>query len=113
MSSGSIKNNNEDFMKNCLTLVKCLNLAKREIQKNNFIVISKLVSNLFEHRDKESYMGISETIISFLSLSDKKNRNSGYLNSNIISFNNLDNEFKQIMKKEFAETIRDLRNSII
>lgn len=113
MSSGSIKNNNEDFIKNCLTLVESLNLAKKEIQKSNFIVISQLVSNLFEYQNDESYKGISNALISFLRLSNKEDQNSNYLNSNKITFNDLDNEFKQIMKNEFAGAISDLRKDII
>ena len=74
MSSGSIKRNYPDFLKNCLTLEQSLNLAKKEVQKNNFKLISKLMSNLFECKNKESFLGISNTIVSFLSLSERKNQ---------------------------------------
>ena len=109
MSSGSIKKNSQEFLKNCLTLEESLNLAKREVQKNNYKVVSKLMSNLFERKNNESYIGISNAIISFLSLSKKKHQKDIYKDTKELSFNELDTEFKKIMKKEFAEVIRELK----
>jgi len=110
MSSGSIKKNNQDFLKNCLTLEESLNLAKREVQKNNFKVISKLMSNLFERKNNETYIGISNALISFLSLSQKKHQKDIYKDTKEMLFNELDPKFKKIMKKEFVEAIRELES---
>lgn len=110
MSSGSIKRNYPDFLKNCLTLEQSLNLAKKEVQKNNFKLISKLMSKLFECKNKESFTGISNAIISFLSLSERKNQKDQYQDTKELSFKQLDPEFRDIMKKEFAEAIKDLKN---
>lgn len=110
MSSDSIKNSNENFLKNCLTLEESLNLAKRETQKDKFLVISRLISDLFEYRDKESYIGISNALISFLSLSNKKHTKTNYINTKKLSFDELDPEFKKIMMDEFDEAIKDLIN---
>ena len=110
MSSGSIKKNSQEFLKNCLTLEESLNLAKREVQKNNYKIVSKLMSNLFECNNKESYIGISNAIVSFLSLSEKKLQKEIYNDTKELSFNELDTEFKNIMKKEFATVIRELKS---
>lgn len=110
MSSGLIKKNNQDFLKNCLTLEESLNLAKREVKKINFKLISNLMSTLFERKNNESYIGISNAIISFLSLSKKKHQKDIYKDTKELSFNELDTEFKKIMKKEFAEVIRELKS---
>lgn len=113
MSSGSVKRNYPDFLKNCLTLEQSLNLAKKEVQKSNFKLISKLIANLFECKNKESFLGISSAIVSFLSLSERKHQKNQYQDTKGLSFNQLDPKFREIMKKEFAEAIRDLKNENI
>lgn len=111
MSSGSVKKKNKDFLENCLTLEESLNLAKKEVQKNNFKVISKLISNLFESKNKESYGGISNAIISFLNLSKKENNADIYSDIRNVPFKDLEPEFKQILKQEFADAIRSFNNN--
>ena len=110
MSSGSVKRDNKDFLKNCLSLEESLNLARREVQKTNFKVISKLISNLFENKNKESYRRFSNTIVSFLSLSNKENNKDVYSTTKNIPFKELDPELKQILKQEFIDAIRSLKN---
>ena len=110
MSSGSVKRSSKDFIKNCLTLEESLILARREVQKTNFKVISKLVSNLFENKNNETYNRISNGIISFLSLSNKEANKDVYSNTKNIPFKELDPELKQILKQEFIDAIRSLKN---
>ena len=110
MSSGTLKRSSKDFIKNCLTLEESLILARRVVQKTNFKVISKLVSNLFENKNNETYIRISNGIISFLSLSNKDNNADVYSNTKNIPFKELDPEFKQILKKEFADAIHSPTN---
>jgi len=110
MSSGSVKRSSKDFIKNCLTLEESLILARREVQKTNFKVISKLISNLFGNKNKESYRGFSKAIVSFLSFSNKENYTDVYSTTNNIPIKELDPELKQILKKEFADAINSPTN---
>ena len=110
MSSGSVKRNNKDFLKNCLTLEESLILARREVQKTNYKVISKLVSNLFENKNNKSYIGISNGIVSFLSLSNRENNTDIYSTTKNIPFKELDPEFKQILKREFTDATKSQKN---
>lgn len=110
MSSGLIKRNDKDFLKNCISLEESLKLARREVQKSNFKVISELISNLFENKNKESYIGYSNAIVSFLSLSKKETNVKDYPNTKYIPFKDLDPKLKQILRQEFADTIENFKN---
>ncbi|MFX1444759.1 MAG: hypothetical protein ACFFHV_15210 [Promethearchaeota archaeon] len=109
MSSGLLKRRNKDFLKNCLSLEESLNLARRQVQKTNFKVITSLISNLFESKNKESYSGISNAIVSFLSLSNKIKKTDVCLTTKNIPFKELVPECKQILKQEFGDAIKNLK----
>jgi len=111
MSSGSVKRNNKDFLKNCLSLEESLNLARREVQKTNFKVITNLISNLFENKNNDSYRGFSNAIVSFLSLSNKEKNSDLCSPTKNIPFKELDPKIKQILKQEFADAIKSYEES--
>ena len=67
----------------------------------------------FESEKKESYIGISDSIISFFSLSNKKNNKDIYSDTKNVRFNELNPEFKQILKQEFLEAIICLKNDLL
>ncbi|MFX1257703.1 MAG: hypothetical protein ACFFAN_07590 [Promethearchaeota archaeon] len=110
MSFETIKKSNEDLVEEPLKDKKSLNLSKKKIQKYNFKGISKLASNsLKQNNSTETYIDISEAIISFLSLSKRKNSRDIYLGRNNIGFKELDIEFKTILKQEFEDAIKNLK----
>lgn len=68
---------------------------------------------LLENQKNESLIGISESTISFLSLSNKDNNKDIYSNTKNVSFSELNPEFKQILKQEFLDAILNLKNDLI
>ncbi len=68
---------------------------------------------LFESQKNESLMGISNSIISFLSLSNEKNNEDIYSDTKNVRFNELNPEFKQILKQEFLDAILSLKNDLL
>ena len=57
---------------------------------------------LVESNDNELFMAISESKVSFLSLNEKKKKADIYSNTRNMLFNELDKEFKNILKNEFT-----------
>jgi len=68
---------------------------------------------LLENQKNESLMGISESTISFLSLLDKNDNEDIYSNTKNVRFNELNPEFKQILKQEFLDAILNLKNDLL
>jgi hypothetical protein len=58
---------------------------------------------LFENSIDESFMGISDSKISFLSLSKKEKKADLYSNTKNIPFNKLNPEFQKILIEEFTD----------
>ena len=79
MSSGTIKNNVQNF--------------------------------LLENKNNESIMGISESTISFMSLSNNNNEDI-YSDTKNVNISELNPEFKQILKQEFLDAILRLKNDL-
>jgi len=67
----------------------------------------------FESEKKESFIGISDSIISFLSLSNKETNKDIYSDTKNVRFNELNPEFKQILKQEFLDAILSLKNDLL
>jgi len=67
----------------------------------------------FEIEKKESFVGISKSIISFLSLSNRETNKDIYSDIKNVRFNELNPEFKQILKQEFLDAILSLKNDLL
>jgi hypothetical protein len=80
-------------------------------KSEDYEIISQSITNLFENTPQESFLGISEAIVSFLSLSNKKSQKN-YKDSKDLPFKDTDSQIKQIMKEEFIDAIRSLKNRI-
>ena len=83
MSSGSLKSNNKGIIRSSLAL---------------------------ESEKKESYYGLSGALVSFSSLSNKDHTTDGYSTNRNIPFTELDPELKQILRQEFTDTPKNLKN---
>ena len=68
---------------------------------------------LYGSQKNESLMGISDSTISFLSLSNKKNNEDTYSDIKNVKFGELNREFKQILKQEFLDAILSLKNDLL
>ncbi len=105
MSSGSIKKKYRNLEKNGSKIDNSQVLSNNEIQRKNFTHITKLVSDLFRHKDSQDYGEISDAVVSFLSLSRKKYSKEVISERKNIPFDDLDSEFKNILKQEFEDSI--------
>jgi hypothetical protein len=81
-------------------------------------MISKSFNNdipyFFKKSQKnESLFGISDSTISFLSLTNKKSSRDIYSDTKNIQFNELNPEFKQILKQEFLDAIINLKKNLL
>ena len=88
MSSGSTEKNNE-----------ILNKRQNKVSYD----VSKLVFDVFKYKNNQYIFGISNAIVSFSSLSKKKQINKIY-SKNKIAFTQLDSEFKNILIQEFVDS---------
>ena len=89
MSSGSTEKNNE-----------ILNKRQNKVSYD----VSKLVFDVFKYKNNQYIFGISNAIVSFSSLSKKKQINKIY-SKNKIAFTQLDSEFKTILIQEFVDAV--------
>ncbi len=105
MSSGSIKKKDRNLEENESKIENQQVLSNNEIQKKKFTHISKLVSDLFKHKDSQYFCDISDAVVSFLSLSKKKYSEEVIFERKNILFDDLDSEFKNILKQEFEDSI--------
>ncbi|MFX1453539.1 MAG: hypothetical protein ACFFCM_22100 [Promethearchaeota archaeon] len=58
-------------------------------------------------------MGITESTISFMTLSNNKNNKDIYSDTKNVEFSELNPEFKQILKQEFLDAIIKLKNDFL
>jgi len=77
-------------------------------KSEDFEIIFQSVTKLFENYPQESFLGISEAIVSFLSLNNNKSPKN-YKDSKEIPFKDTDPQIKRIMKEEFIDAIRSLK----
>ncbi len=105
MSSGSIKKKYRNLEENGSKIENSQVLSNNEIQKKNFTHITKLVSDLFKHKDSQYFGEISDAMVSFLSLSKKEYSEEVISERKNIPFDDLDSEFKNILKQEFEDSI--------
>ena len=89
MSLGSTEKNNE-----------ILNKRQNKVSYD----VSKLVFDVFKYKNNQYIFGISNAIVSFSSLSKKKQINKIY-SKNKIAFTQLDSEFKNILIQEFVDAV--------
>ena len=68
--------------------------------------------SLLNIKNNESLMGISESIISFKSLSNNNHKDI-YSNTKHVKFSELNSEFKQILKQEFLDEILRLKKKLL
>ncbi len=106
MSSGSAKKNFQDLKEKNSKVKNSQNFIDKKIQKINFNNISRLISDLFKYKNTQYFSGLSDAIVSFLSLSNKYYPEDIYSGSNDIPFDELDPEFISILKQEFADVIK-------
>ena len=82
----------------------------KEIQDNEYNPIIDLFSKFYSRSflTRDTYFDVSTLVVSFLNLSKKKDFSRDYYSSNTkISFQNIDPEFQQSLKQEFASAMND------
>ena len=88
MSSGTVKNENDDY------------------EKNEF---TSLNSNILT---ETIFYDISNLVVSFLNLSNRYPSKYLYPEGIKVPFKSIDTEFQSILKQEFADVLEDFMNSI-
>ena len=77
------------------------------------LLIKKNVQDSFlENQYNESLMAISESVISFASLSNNNHKDI-YYDTKHVKISEINPEFKQILKKEFLDEILRLKNELL
>jgi hypothetical protein len=67
---------------------------------------------VLESQYNESLIGISESTIPFMSLSNNNKNEDIYSDTKNIKFSELNPEFKHILKQEFLDAILSLKNDL-
>jgi hypothetical protein len=83
---------------------------KKDISDNKYNPIVDLFSKFYSRSflTRDTYFDVSTLVVSFLNLSKKKGFSRDYYANNTkISFQDIDPEFQQSLKQEFASAMND------